>query len=223
MNKSAHLFLWALSLFFSITASAYITTAQADIQATYDDPDSPNQYFIVEIADNGAMRFTGRDGSYLLILDGQAFDVEAGPGGPIVKTAEAVGYSAREAVKSGAVVYFNSDKAKAISSVKYVPEKEVIVTGYRGTQYFVPGTEYSRLTLSIEPKLLPLGKALFEYFKAVDEMSADPDTTSDNIGDLVSSHGVLEFWRNKLVWVSNEKILHNPFKTHHGCRHKRSD
>lgn len=177
------------------------SSAPAQIKATYSGPNRQSS-LVVEISDDGAMRFTRGDGSYVLILNGRAYDVRAGPGGPTVITAEAIAHQAREDVREGRVIFSAAEGSEKKGPVRYVPHKNVKIGGHDGVQYIAPGTQRTTLTLTEEATLLPLGRAFATYFRLIEDMSAEPDVVQDNLPDLLATHGLLGFWNLELATVT---------------------
>jgi hypothetical protein len=205
MEPKMFLFIQHWHSFLSLLLLFSATTAQADIAASYANAEH-NEQFLVEISNDGAMRFTDKDGSYILILGEQAYSVEAGPGAPVVQTAELINYQAREAARKGEIVTFSENGTKKPGPIRYEPGVKLKISGYDGSKYTVPGTEWASYTLSTDPSLLPLGKAFAAYFKTIDDMSPDEDENAENIGELLATHGVLEYWQRQLVSVSFDSI-----------------
>lgn len=198
-----------LLVFGSVALAAFATAAPADVRATYVDPERQKS-LVVEIADDGAMRFTSDDGSYDLILDGRIYSVNAGPGGPIVITGEAVAFRIRQEFKNGTMGRFSDVGSAPRGPITYVPGAEVTVAGHEGVRYAVAGTGRQPVILSTDAALLPLGKAVAAYSRAVTMMSDDTDD-DDNLPELLANHGVLGFWLGQLVTVTFDRIDRSRF------------
>lgn len=179
--------------------------AWADLRAVYSDPArSSREEIIVEISDSGAVRVTSRDGSYLLILGDQAYTIFPGPGGPEVVTVEALGFRARDAIKSGRVSVAYAG-GKRPMGYNYVAAEELAVGPRKGRAYRIDGIPNGApVILSEDAELRSLGQALARYFKAVNQMQAEE--IPDNLGELLPGKGVLGFWDNQLVSVEQVTI-----------------
>lgn len=184
--------------------------AHADVRATFADPDRRGN-MIVEVADSGEMRFTDPQGGYFLIVDGHAFSVQAGPGGPTVTSAEALAFLAREDIRTGRVIFSTSGDEKASKANLYEPEALVNTAGYEGTRYIIAGTQRPALVLTEKPELRPLGRAMATYFRMLADMSAEPVPELGNLYELLETHGILEFWGQKLVSASFAPIDRSRF------------
>lgn len=189
-----------IGLVFLITA----TTARADVAASFASA-HPEDIFLVEIADSGAMRFSNNDGSYVVVLGEQAYSVEAGPGGPRVTTVEAIGYQEAEAIENEKLIP-TSFGDNGSGQMRYQPEKDVEILGYKGVRYVVPGTQWTAYTLSKKSSLFPLGKALIAYLQAVEKMSSRDQQEAINLSELLATHGVLGFRQREMVSLSFEPI-----------------
>jgi hypothetical protein len=180
------------------------TPARADLKAIYGAEPGAGHDLTVEMADDGAMRFTSGDGSYVLILAGQSYSVSAGPGGPIVMTGEAMGWQSRRDRENWIVTSFGGSTDAA--PIRYVPAGATTVAGHDGVAYAVPGVAGTQLVLSDEPALLPTGHALAAYDRAKAVMWDDPDHAPENLSRLYSDHGVLRFWYHELQSISFQPI-----------------
>jgi hypothetical protein len=177
----------------------------ADVRATYQEENGRGN-FVIEMGDDGSMRFTSPRLDYLLIVDGQAYSVDPGPGGPIVTTAEAIAYETQKDIEKRRIVHSPSDSTKVQNPVRYVPGRTVEIAGYSGTAYSVPDTTYAEVVLSKEESLLALGKALAAYSNTIETMSVEPQRPEDNLNELLESHGVLQFWGRQLTSVSFAEV-----------------
>ncbi len=175
--------------------------AQSDITATFANSDSLRN-MIVEVADSGEMRFTDPDGNYFLFVDGHAYGVRAGPGGPTVITSEALAFQAREDVRNGRTIFSSSGVTEKPEPIRYLPEKSVSIASYEGTQYRSARSAEPAYVFTNHEQLLPLGRALASYFRMANEISAAPNVDTGNLFELLATHGVLEFWGQKLVSTS---------------------
>lgn len=196
----------AASIFFILAG----TVARADVTAKFSDPNRRGN-LIVEVADSGEMRFTDPRGDYFLFVDGHAYQVQAGPGGPTVVTSEALGFQAREEIRTGRVIYSSADDSKTPKVIRYIPEKPVSISGYQGTQYVVSGSTEAAYVLTDQLRLLPIGRALATYLRVVTEISAEPRDDLGNLFDLLATHGVLELWGQKLSSASFAPIDRSRF------------
>jgi hypothetical protein len=195
----------AFNFFVGFLALLFNQPALADITATYEREEERGS-FVVEIGDNGAMRFGNPKDGYILIVEGKVFSIDAGPGGPKVTTAEAIAYRERKSVEEGTTTFSSNPEDKKLKFIRYAPGADVNIAGFDGTVYAVANTSRADIVLTTEPSLLALGKAVASYSKAIDMMSAKPADLPDNLDALLASHGVLKFWFGKLATVSFEKI-----------------
>jgi len=125
--------------------------ACADITATYRAPHSPSATMIVEVADDGSFRASGQGEGYELWSNGAGYDVEPGPGGPIVMATADI-----EAARAGRAPPYAIDQP-------WVALDKITIGGFEGTRFKIRGAEgnpeAASLVMSSDPSLAALGNA----------------------------------------------------------------
>lgn len=187
-----------------VTAPAF-----ADVRATYLRGDDQSEKLIIEVSDQGAMRAVIQPGwsdDYFLFLENGNYTVTAGPGGPDVTTIEAATELARRRRKDVIEFGGSSQKPDRTGLVTYLPVGTATISDNEGIVYNLPGAAYpesTKVVLSTDPALLPLGKAITAYKQAITGISvyAD-DETPDNLAELLSEHGVLSIWEYELMSIN---------------------
>lgn len=193
------------------------TPALADIRATYINKNNVHQTRTVETSDSGAMRVSNKSGivrGCFLFLDGQAYMVVAGPGGPIVTTIEAAAEQYKRYYAKSIVLGGNPDETVGARPIHYVHKGSTQIAGYDGLLFDFPDTydpEYTQAVLSKNPALLPLGQAIAKYNLATDAISYWGGETTSNLGQLLSEHGVLSLYGYELKSISFEPLDQSRF------------
>lgn len=177
------------------------TSAKADIRATYGQS-ATRVNLTVEITDNGAMRFTRSDGSYIISVDGNSYLVEAGPGGPIATTIEAESYLRRQDM--GSTSHANDKDSEKIREL--VIGENTNIYGYDGNIYNLLGSKYPYITLTNDRNLQSLGNAVWLYFEISEKIYYGPKRNVGNLEEILAGKGVLALGQDKLIDLSFSHI-----------------
>lgn len=186
--------------------------ALADIRASYTRVDNDFHKLIVEVSDEGTIRVSRDSGElsdYFLFLEGETYQVTAGPGGPNVITLEAAAELARRNRQNVYTVGEASEGSEETGPMQYVPIEAATIAGHDGIRYNYQDAWdpiSTQIVLSDDPALLPLGKALNVYEQATSRTSVFTNAQTDNVAELLSEHGVLAIWRYELTSVSFDPI-----------------
>jgi len=123
----------------------------ADITATYRAPHNPKAAVVIEVAANGDFRAGGQGGGYYLWSQGVGYEVEPGPGGPIVMATKDI-----EAARAGKI-------PASVIQERWIPVGEAKFAGFEGLRYKIRGAENNpeaaSTVISLDPSLAQLGEA----------------------------------------------------------------
>jgi len=179
--------------------------ARADITATYRAQVNPKAELVIEVADNGDFRAGGQGGGYYLWSHGVGYDVEPGPGGPIVMATEDI-----EAARQGKVPGYTIQQP-------WVPVGKATVAGFEGLKYKIRGAEKNpqaaSIVISTDPSLAPLGDAFRRYqtmLTATFPGDKGPEQTS--LRAILSTGTPIDFRDWILVSISRAPIARSRFE-----------
>lgn len=172
--------------------------ALADVTATYQRPGAIDT-FTIEVASNGDVRAGNDKSGYYLWTGDQGYDVEPGPGGPLViRTADTAAARA---------------DARPTSEIMrpWLPVDTVAIKGRIGTRYFIDGAHHNPgavpLIISRDPALAALA-AGYRRYAAMQESSFPGDDSPERVSfrGVVAQGAPIQLHDMQLVAISSAAI-----------------
>jgi len=172
---------------------------RADVTATYRAPRNPKAALVIEVADNGDFRAGGQGEGYQLWSHGVGYDVEPGPGGPIVMATKDIA-----AARAGKVPPYAIQEP-------WVPIGKAKVSGFDGIRYKIRGAqknpEAASTVISPDPSLVLLGEA-FRRFHTMQQANFPGDTGPEqqSLSSILSAGTPIDYLDWELVSVRRAPI-----------------
>lgn len=190
----------------SLIVALLATPVRADVTAIYRESGNPRAELRFEVAESGAIRISQSGDGYLLILDGEAYFVSAGPGGPEAMSGAALAYVERQRRRRGEVVVVSSAGANRAEAITFARQDAVTVMGLPGVLYRIGENEERGLVLSEDSALRPLGTAISAWFLAISTFSPEPSLEYEALAGFIGSRGVLAFGGLQLASLDRAAI-----------------
>lgn len=181
------------------------TAVRADITATYRAPHNPKAALVIEVADNGDFRAGGQDEGYQLWLHGVGYEVDPGPGRPIVMATKDIA-----AARAGkAPPYAIQQPWVAIGTQK--------IAGFEGTRYKIRGAEQNpeaaTTVISGDPKLASLGEAFRRlHMMQQSAFPGDKGPEQKSLSAILSTGTPIDYLDWELVSVRRAPIARSRFE-----------
>ena len=178
---------------------------RADITATYRAPHNPKAALVIEIADNGDFRAGGQGDGYYLWSRGVGYEVEPGPGGPIVMATKDI-----EAARVGKV-------PASVIQEPWIPIGKAQFAGFDGIRYKIRGAEKNpeaaSTVISADPSLARLGEA-FRRLHMMQQATFPGDTGPEqkSLTAILSTGTPIDYLDWELVSVRRSPIPPSRFE-----------
>jgi hypothetical protein len=177
---------------------------RADITATYQAPHNPKAALVIEVADTGDFRAGGQGEGYYLWSHGVGYEVEPGPGGPIVMATKDI-----EAARAGKV-------PASVIQEPWIPIGKAKIAGFDGIRYKIRGAEKNpeaaSTVISPDPSLAQLGEA-FRRLHMMQQATfpGDQGPEQQSLSGILSTGAPIDYLDWELVSVRRAPIARSRF------------